>query len=948
MIDAFLGRKQLERSIPCIAAAGVIVAALNWPHERVRVRFSEAAAQPSSADYLSFGSQVDVEVIGRFVGWPISTPLDAHVSAPSGSLATALAVDALVALTICLLAGVFAIAFAAVQERRKVSAVQPSRKSKPGYGFAWVAGLGAAACLGLVVAGLFAHGLVAERRLETALTRHGIISRAMEMPGFVARRLPHWVLLPLAHVESISVHGAPSELVEQSLALPSLRSLTLRNQPINAALWRGVTGSRTLQSLSLVNCKWRAGAVPARAVASASEGNALRSLSIERCNGSSFAESLRHFPNLQSLELTNSSLPVGEPIGQWLPKTLKNLCLTADADAGEVKLAGFEQLKSIVLLPPGRKPSTRGILSVELDDLPQLATVAVPASTRLDLTIKNLPRLQQFVTSTSRHARSTDSDVPAPLQVRDLLIDGVPCLQELHLSSEGLNRLAITRTPNFRSLSIMPPLRMPTGRDDAAHGDTGGRDDVAVLKEDLVGNLATCDGPTSLNLSGLALGGVDLSPLSQNRRIKELVLADSGVRASQLMSIKHDGRIRSLDLQGCDIDQDDLASILADYRDIQQLHVDTNRFETLEIIDQPQLTHLFTTPTRAARRVRIVGCPKLTGTLTLGYGLKQLEIRGAPSLTGLIVKGWLPSDTVLDGLRDLETVELAGRTVSDQHLRALSSCRLLGELTLVMPSISTSALTEIGTFSELMVLKLPGSQLTDKVIAKWGSLPHLREVDFSHTEATAKSIQPFMQCTNLQRLSLAHTKADAGDLGQLIHMKSLLEVDLAGVGLTPSILRRCLAERFIDRINLSGTTLDAESIDMLASEQAKRLLFIGLKDCRLTDDDVVRIATAHPYLAMDIDGNLVSGKVARELNSQGRLIACGDRVGFENWLQHLSTGQPIKDSQGSKKFVRTMASESSRSAWVSSWRSKTPNRSERTQFRVPTWVRRGIEIWNVQ
>jgi len=119
-------------------------------------------------------------------------------------------------------------------------------------------------------------------------------------------------------------------------------------------------------------------------------------------------------------------------------------------------------------------------------------------------------------------------------------------------------------------------------------------------------------------------------------------------------------------------------------------------------------------------------------------------------------------------------------------------------------------------------------------------------------------------------------------------MSNLLDIEVAGIGMTPAALRRCLQSRMVDRINLSGSVISRELLDVLVSEEANSLLFVGLKDCRLQDSDILRIALSKPSLAMDLEGNHLGESVLNGLAAQGRLISCDDMQGFSQWTERLN------------------------------------------------------------
>lgn len=944
-VALFQGKK-LQWVMASVMSMGFILTVLNWPQEQVRLHFWQIGVASTPGDLQWFNGQCDLQPLGRYAGWPEGVSLaPGNPQLQAGSLVQAWAINLSSAAILCLLtamfvAGVFS-SITAMMSLLRVNGREPSAESKLERRLLIFAGLSIPVVVLCLAAFAYprCRRLVMEQQLAAELERYGAVDRAISLPAFLAQKLPTRFLVPLARIDSVALRSAPKALVARIPEMASLRSLTIENFSVNRELWFQLTSSRTLESLRLLNCS-----LPANLSRSHATQSALQTLVLDQCRGAgSVYESLQSLPNLRSLEFVDSPLPNISVMGESLPGELRELRLSIDAGiVKRVKLSGLTQLQTVKLqmLPAVHAPE---VVSVELEDLGQLTSLTVAPGLLIDLTATHLPRLGEIMAESSRHRGWSGDESSSPLPIRNLTIHHAPCLQSLYLDRRCLEGFLVRHTPNLRTLVIAAPVS-PLRYSPRFGGDET-RNRNGELIDRWLSSVAESDGPTSLDLSGLPLAGVDLSPLAQNRRIKELVLVNTGVRAEQLAAIGHGNRIKSLNLKGCEINQAELLSLFSAYDGIERLQIDTNHLETLEIVDQPQLIQLFSTATRGARKVRIIGCPKLTGHLTLGRSVEHLEIRGAQSLKGLTVKGPLPEGTVLEGFRDLEVVELAGRNVNEAHLTSLLNCQALSELTLASPTISALSFQEINRFSELQVLKLPGAKLSDDVVTGWDALQHLREIDLSHSDVTGQVLQSLSQYSNLRSLKLDHTKVLAEDLAVIGKFKSLVEIDLAGVGITPSHLQRCLDRLFIDRINLAGTAVGSEVVDILASDAAKRLVFVGLKDCRLSDGDILKISTAHPRLAMDIGGNALSDRVVRDLTAQGRLIDCDDRFAFEVWLQRLSVNQPGAGEGLSVRSVSAQASDFFKSLLAGSPRPRSLGRHDRSDLRMPIRWRRAAETW---
>ncbi len=894
MIEAFIQRKQYQSAIALLAIIGFVVAVLNWPHEQVQVRYGcghELAFEHSASDQFSL---LDYAPVGRAVGWPVAISLDGAGSGQPANLRSAVGLNVAAAVGLCVLTFAFALV---VQSLLRFQSGSATTFDKRQLGLATIPLACFLAAMAVFASEVRQQSLV-ERSFVKRLVNYGAVERTTVVPKFLYQRLPsHW-LLPFTRIASYRVTSAPSDLIANSLQHDSIRNISVEDVSVDDQLWSELINSTTLDSLRFDYCDF----LVENAIA-AGPHTSLRSLTLYQCWGSeSMTDSIPSMTSLESLSLNLSPISRPQTVAASLPADLKDLRLTISAtDATDLRFHDLRKLE-ILKLDSSTNTFTDDVAALDLRDLPQLTSVTISPWLRMNISAVSVPRLQSIAAGRAfRHRGDVDDRGPESLRVCRLSIQQAPCLQELRLAAECLESFAIEQTPNFRSLVITPPrwfqnqaLAVASSDDETSANQ---RRAVSRWMEDL----ATCDGPVSVDLSGLRMTGVDLTSLRNNSRIRALILTNTGVRASELVAIGHGNRIKSLKLQGCQIDHDELQSLLTAFKGIERLLIDTDNLEQIEIVDQPQLTDLFGSSVRSARRVKIVGCPKLTGNLAFGNGLESLEIRDGLSLKSLTVKGLLPPNAVLSGLRDLEIVELSGRNFNEQHFAALLECKSLSELSLAMPSVSAASLQRLGELEAMMVLRLPGANLTDEVVSQWGALTMLREVDLSFTRVSGQSLRMLSAHKNIQRLCVNHTQVQSSEIPLVSQIDGLLEIEFAGIGISPDDLRLCLRPSTIDRINLSGVAVGAELVDVLASDDANHLLFAGLRRCKLLDDDVRRIATAHPQLAMDIEGNWISDSLVRELAAQGRLISCNDRLEFERYLQQLAGNSVIADWLATKK-----------------------------------------------
>ncbi len=895
MIDSMMKSRLFQVFVVWFALTAFLIAALNCPRDQVKVRYwQDRWSSPSNA---TFGQLwvAEQESLGRSYGWPFSIPLhSAGAVAPREALPS-IAWNLIFGLIACVVATFTCGSLHLLVKFRHGLLEYIGRKQI----------LIATVSIAMVACAVIGVGIVRVRKilnhqqLVQRLRPYGTVGMAFEAPAVLVSRLPAWAMYPFFKIESFDGSVDGLEIIKQFDSAPNLRLVAIQNSAIADDVWQTLFSDWRVQEVRLSDCE-----VQFSEVASI-HNTTLQKFSMIQCSGAdAIIPMLRHCDQLRSVLLSRSSLNDLSGIGDALPPQVQEVVLTLEIAAGsKLELKGLDQLKSLKIESAFRS-SPSDYLALRLVDLPRLEACSVSSSIGLDMQALRLPRLRKIEAigyvrgpGYAKGAGYTTYD-QASLPARILLIDNLPCLQQLRLSGDHLKRFQFINTPNLKKLSIGTTSFL--GKPEWEY--------EPIDPNAWIADLADCDGPTSIDLSDVSLVGVDFTPLQHNPRIKEMILANTGVSLAQINHASRDGHIKSFDLRGCDLSKHELDSLLSSTPNIQRLVVDTEHLSEIHIVNQPRLTHLLGSSVDLAKAVQIIDCPQLTGALVLGDKIETFEIRGAQSLNAISMRGPLPVNAILEGIRDLSIAEFPGNQFTDSHLRSVLNCQSLSELILDNPSVSPGALSEIGQLTNLSVLRVPGAPVTDEVVANWRGLRNLREIDLSETTITGQSLKTLAQLPNLQRISVNDTTIDSSDIAVIAQLQSLLELELAGSSIQPQTLIELLNPYRLERINLSGTVLAKAIVEVLASETANHLMFLGLSHCGLSDADVCAITDANPELALDISGNDVSIEVVRRLSQAGRLIASSDRLGFERYLQDLDgnvTNSRWLGSQAAKKQFAT-------------------------------------------
>jgi hypothetical protein len=251
--------------------------------------------------------------------------------------------------------------------------------------------------------------------------------------------------------------------------------------------------------------------------------------------------------------------------------------------------------------------------------------------------------------------------------------------------------------------------------------------------------------------------------------------------------------------------------------------------------------------------------------------VEKLEISGASSLTGLRVRGPVPADAKLSGLRDLRFFAVGGSTVTDNLIAPLQDCASLRTLTLAYPAVTADGLKKLRLPASIRSLSLPGAAVDDSVIAAWPEMPSLTHLDLRDTSITAVSLKRLLSANRATTVLLDRTKVSKDELGVLANHSGLTEVSLAGIGIDANVLGSILANGLLNRIDLSGSDVTPEILDVIAQSTAQ-LSFLGLRDCQLDEARLRSVAARHRNLRFDLSGSTASTELMTALLSARRIV----------------------------------------------------------------------------
>jgi Leucine-rich repeat (LRR) protein len=746
----------------------------------------------------------------------------------------------------------------------------------------------AATGLALIVSTIVVRGNAARNEAQR-LSLHGSVHMYAIVPKPLQNVFPKVLLGRFARIRSVAIWEQSDAMVAHACEIPSLHSLSIFGELKNQEVVTELIAKGQLKQLQVHDTLL--GDALQEAIASS---NRLRRIDLRNCKGLSRGLPRIHRDSrLREMDFTNSDVVLSSLPSKCWPQSLKRLTLPRPMEGSSSLLVEDSLSLETLEIASHLYPANASVVEVYLDRLPALEYVGLETEQKYALNITASPRLRSigFIESDMHSRSSFDDMMPGAHWFSSVSLSGLPSLRELTIDGSNLEKLKLEELPNLQRLSIGRYIQHD-GMLDNVQNVSSGIEDQASRLQSLINDLGNCDLPPSLDLSSLPLKGLDLSPLTKSKRLRSLCLARCGIEGSQLPALAKVKRLKHLDLRECPITDKQALSLLDQDLLLDDLLVSSETFERIKIVKQPQLRNFPANHALRARAVLIQDSPKLESELVLGDRLERLSVRDGHALKGISINGPVPIHCELHGLRSLKFFAMGGPEVDDDLCQNLWQCTDLDHLTIAYGNLSRQSLQNIGRFSKLTVLSLPGSKVDDDLIARhWSGLRLLSEVNLSHTHVSAKTASMLIALKNLQRLYVNHCQMDKHDLRDLVNVNQLIELEVAGVGLDPDTLLGCLRRGMLDRLDLSNSQVTDEMISALASPSANSLAFLGLKGCGLNESQLARIVDAHPDLALDVEGNNASQEWLDLLRQDRRLLSRDDRKGFLRRLVNAELGR---------------------------------------------------------
>jgi len=870
----------------------VSVLVLNWPYRFVVVAHSSSGALRTAIDFEPNLSR-PMPVLG---GWPLRYWISYPATQPSRSHRWFSPLALLANLGLCAILASAAMVYAWRRQRRVLAGKLASRNVS-------IADL---IVITLVIASPLAWWQYQDR-LRSAdlalqqqlLATGGAASIEGWVPEIFAKYMPVPLLQKTQRLRMARLDAPTDELVSQLAAHEHLRLLRLGGDDYDL---------RHLDQLAtnphIFDLRIAGRLLDARALQAIAAHSILDTLNLMRTNVS--AEGLSLLDPLGELERLNLQRTdvVLEDLGtpQW-SRIVRELWLPhpLPGESDRLVIDGWPNLVKLRLIEIDTTLNP-AVLEVQLANLPLLEHLVLDPFQKYDLTLKSLPELPRIVVvggyGESRLPRG--GAMPKYIWASRLVASDMPKFAGTELNADDLTEVELKDLLDIKSIKI------------SSARQSGETEVYATeLQEDkltsLIQSLGRCQGPSYIKFEHIPLQGMDLSPLAENRQIKKLLLANSGINLSQLKKLESMDWLETLDVRGCDLGTRGLQWILDSFPNLVALGFSPggeprNRIIThgtsLHIVDRKHLKTLALgdSPFDFFDSVRIVNSPELSLSLKMQY-VQELELTGSPALTGLAIHVPPPVDAMVADLRDLTFLAVGGPTVTDQWMEAIADCRGLQRLTLAYPAVTAEGLAILANFPELTHLFLPGAPVDDSVVAQWVEMENLHVIDLSDTKITGEGLRRLTESPYLKHLAINHTLVQASDLAPLKDHVQLETLLIAGVGIDASTLASILDAGVLRQLDLSDTELTTDVLDAII-DQGSQLRYLGLQNCTIEHSKLVELVRRYPQLAFDLNGSDASTEIMSYLISQRRMIESAQ------WMQYDAMQRMRDEDQAPVQFVQ--------------------------------------------
>jgi Leucine-rich repeat (LRR) protein len=509
-------------------------------------------------------------------------------------------------------------------------------------------------------------------------------------------------------------------------------------------------------------------------------------------------------PNLRVLSLENTQVR-GHHLAPFTNLEALDLVYCPVDDRGLKQIQGLTRLRRLLLrdavISDEAMQNLRGLVDVEHLDL---------GGTRItDAGVAQLRGMTRLRKLNLQGALMTDEGtghLAGMTGLEELNLYGtrisnaaVDVLKDLKaLRTVDLRYTRVTRTGVDRLVSALPQCRVTfldssvaPALSPTASADVSGADDATVAGW------------------ARALGG---KAVVEDGRLREVVLAGTGVTDDLLRNLSGRKHLRKLDLSATDVGDPGVRQ-LAGLLGLVDLDLSGT---TVSDAGLPPLAGLTGLRRLGLANTQIAG----SGLKSLeGLALEELRLSGSPINDRALVHV-----AAMGSLRDLK---LAYTDVTDAGLATLAPLGVLRRLDLAGTDVGDKGLPHLAKLTGLTALSLSYTRITDGGMSRLENLESLQELSLLRTRVTDRSMAVVGRLTHLEDLNLDYT--DVGDKGleALGGLTRLRRLSLDSTGATDASAKRLAGFPQLRTLNLYHTFITV---------QGYQQIYVALPECRIIWD----------------------------------------------------------------------------------------------------------------
>ncbi len=746
-----------------------------------------------------------------------------------------------------------------------------------------------------------AYGLLWKRRSDQltivrSLSRNGNCYVAAWLPEPIVNRVPKQLADVFMRVRQAKLYSPDDDLVRKVARFDSLDALEITSGTFEADSIAPLTDSPHLESIGLYRQRITQDTADTiakmnwlRRVAFA--GSNLTSTQLHALDSLQYLKEVDvHGTNIRLAELGKPKW--SESVEQmWLPRP-------HSGQSDSLTLHGWPKLKSLSVSRFNLQLNEQ-TLDLSLKDLPRLEVLRLNRVQKHALQIHDAPRLMRIDedVQTLFFALGADDKAPGLTWVVDADFKNLPSMRRISCFGADLRSLKISNLPGLRHLELGAYFILSGG--------------LAVIKDvdqesvqSWIDSIGESSGPVLLDLTGLSLDGIDLSPLVKNQRLRRLRLGHTGVTFQQLQSLDGMRQLDSLAISDCSLEGDELSWIVEAFPQLRDLAVNVAALERFDLVKN-DLKFLRTSRYEKLAHLRLEEVPNLNAYFHLAKCPDQLVIRDAPQVRGFALESPWPVGARLEGLRDLEWFSIGGGQIDDSVVEAVLDCPKIDRITLAYPSISKEALKDLGELTELTTIEVPGAEVDDDVTDHWRGIRRLNRANFADTKIAAGTLYwlsgiESMRELSLRRVTLSDEAADA-----LTSLTQLTYLDLSNAEIDDDALIRLLRLNSLEELDLSGWSISEPLMDAIVQNQA--LVWVKLDRCDLGRREIDQLLTREGVAyEFGEEWNAFSDELKEKLDSRKRSNGYVRRQPFRAMVTTDQAFQLIDSSAIDKANILTL------------------------------------------